>query len=503
MRKQLLVYGLWLILACCLYFFENNAGTRIILVCSLLLPLIPAIRHGLPAAKDVPETGQKPQAAAVQSFSDQEDDTPGDVRSYMPGDPINRIHWKLSAKKDELLIREQSKEATITHCQTEEPASNNTAIGEKRKNPSAWWMMGLFLLSMLLLLVIPEANHGAQALMNRIFEASERVNAYLYDRFPVDAGQSVTLTVLLLSFAAFGLFFLIILSGSRMPALVFMACCAAFQVYFGLSFPPWVNVPLFAVFTLWMSEHPLDRKKARIVLAVIAAVSLTVMIFAPGTNAVIEAASENVRDWFSRTAGQIAGTVRETATGENETRHVHTQSLMPGGQEAQPDREYRLVTVEEEQISMPHWVNYLRIGLLLLLVIALVILPFLPFLLLNARRKKALEMRKAFQSENVSEAFCAIFQHVIAWLEATGNGAGNLPYVQWSESLRHDLPEQYSDHFARCAAVFEEAAYSNHALAEEQRRQALNLLDETEQWLISRADWKQKLRLKYGKCLYA
>jgi len=176
---------------------------------------------------------------------------------------------------------------------------------------------------------------------------------------------------------------------------------------------------------------------------------------------------------------------------------------MPGGQEAQPDREYRLVTVEEEQISMPHWVNYLRIGLLLLLVIALVILPFLPFLLLNARRKKALEMRKAFQSENVSEAFCAIFQHVIAWLEATGNGAGNLPYVQWSESLRHDLPEQYSDHFARCAAVFEEAAYSNHALAEEQRRQALNLLDETEQWLISRADWKQKLRLKYGKCLYA
>ena len=40
-------------------------------------------------------------------------------------------------------------------------------------------------------------------------------------------------------------------------------------------------------------------------------------------------------------------------------------------------------------------------------------------------------------------------------------------------------------------------------LTEEDRQQALSLLNETESWLLSRSDWRQRLRLKYGKCLYA
>ena len=34
-----------------------------------------------------------------------------DIRTYMPGDPIKQIHWKISAKKDALMIKE-SQEAT-------------------------------------------------------------------------------------------------------------------------------------------------------------------------------------------------------------------------------------------------------------------------------------------------------------------------------------------------------------------------------------------------------
>lgn len=502
MKKRIVGYGLWLLLACCLYFFENNAGTRIVLASSLLLPLIPAIRQGFLSAEDKAGKEQKPQAATLQSFSYQEDEEPGDVRSYLPGDPVNRIHWKLSAKRDELLIREQAKEAAVASSQTEAPDTENEMISKKIRNQYVWWMAAILLLTILLFFLIPEAKNGAEELLNRVFEASEQANAYLYDRFPVDAQQSITVAVLLLSIAAFVFLSLIILSGSRMLALGVMAGCVAFQVYFGLAFPAWINVLLFAFFALWVLVRPWDRKKAVIILALIAAVSLTVIFFLPGTNEAVESASENVRDWLSRTAQQITGTVQETAAGENETRHVHTQSLITGDQEAFPDQEYRLVTVEEEQISMPHWVNYLRIVLLLLLTIALVILPFLPFLVLNARRKKAIETRKAFQSEQISEAVCAIFQHVIAWLEAADYGEGNLPYIQWTEHLRQDVPENYAEQFAQCAAMFEEAAYSDHPLTEEKRLQALKLLEATEEWLLSKADWKQKLRLKYGKCLY-
>ena len=65
------------------------------------------------------------------------------------------------------------------------------------------------------------------------------------------------------------------------------------------------------------------------------------------------------------------------------------------------------------------------------------------------------------------------------------------------------IKKDYVDQFAHCAELFEEAAYSNHPLAEDDRQETLSLLDQTEEWLLSKADWKQKLRLKYGKGLYA
>ena len=64
-----------------------------------------------------------------------------------------------------------------------------------------------------------------------------------------------------------------------------------------------------------------------------------------------------------------AGTARELPAGETETRRLHIQSLTAGEGEAREDRGYRLVTEEEAQISLPHWVNYLRIVLLLFLAV--------------------------------------------------------------------------------------------------------------------------------------
>ena len=200
-------------------------------------------------------------------------------------------------------------------------------------------------------------------------------------------------------------------------------------------------------------------------------------------------------------AQQWSGPVQELPEGETETRHVHTQSLRPGLREAQTDREYRLVTVEEEQISIPRFINWVKTVLLFLLVAALVALPFTPFLLLNARRKKAEEARRAFASENVSEAVCAIFRQVILWLNETGHDAGNLLYRDWTEQLPSAMPPGYAERFRACAGDFEEATYSAHDLPEEKRQRALDLLKETEKALYPMADWKQRLRIRYWVCL--
>ncbi len=497
MKKRYVGLAVWLILACLLYFFENNTGTRIVLVCSLLLPFVPALRRGL-FEKDA--AGKRPGVISrtVKTFADREEDDPGDVRAYLPGDPVNRVHWKLSAKRDELLVRERAGDRTAEEAEAKavievgRPAANTA-----RKRV---FLIGLLmvLFPLILLFAVPSADQGTRALLNRLYEASEAVNAYAYDRYDVPADQPVALAAALLSVMGLSLLGMTVLSGSRLPALGLMAGGVLFQVYFGLAFPVWVNVPLLALFALRMIKRPRNRRIILCVLAGVAAVSIAVMLFCPGVDAATEAASEAVRDGLSRAAGSFAGAARETPAGENETRHVHTQSLTAGSREARPDREYRLVMVEEEQISMPHWVNYLRIILLLLLTAAVLILPFLPFVLLNRRRNKALQIRKGFESENVSEAVFAIFQHVIAWLEATGYGEDNTPYAEWNVNLSPD----YAERFTACEKLFEEAAYSTHEMKEEHRRQALALLNETEQALRRQADWKQRLRLRYRECLW-
>lgn len=497
MKKRIIGYAIWLALAGLLYFFENNAGTRIVLGCSCLLPFVPVIRREL-LAVDAVSAQPRPIPQTVKAFADRAADDPGDVRAYLPGDPVNRIHWKLSAKRDELLVRAQDRGQTAEEAEKKAVARAATPAADHTEK--RWLFAGflILLISCVLLFVIPSARQGMQALLNRLFDASEAVNAYAYERFAVSAGQSTDLAAALLSVMGLALIGMTVVSGSRLAALGLMTASVLFQAYFGLAFPAWVQVPLLALFALWMLRRPINRRAVLCALTVIIAVTLAVLLLYPGVDAATEAVSEHVRDQLSRMAQSVTGGVTELPAGENEVRHAHTQALAAGDREAQTGREFRLVTVEEQQISKPHWVDYLRIALLLALTAAAVILPFLPFILLNRRRQKALNARKAFQSENVSEAIFAIFQHVAAWLEATGNGGGNAPYAAWQAALS----PAYAQRFAACEKLFEEAAYSTHPMTEEQRQQALELLDETERALQARADWKQRLRLRYKECLW-
>ncbi len=500
MRKRWFAYAVWLLLAACLYFFENNTGTRVILACALLFPLIPPLRGALFGA-DVPPEGKAPEPQTVRVFVCREADEPGDVRAYRPGDPIRRIHWKLSAKKDELLIRETAAETETVQAE-QFGASSADELKNRSRKRLLRALICAFLLCAALLALIPEANHGAQALFNRLFAASESVNAYVYDRFPVPEEQPVFLAAVLLTAALLALVLTAFLLKRRAAALCLAAAFALLQAYFGLSFPAWINIPLYGCLALAALKRPLGRGPLIGFCAAALSVALLTALLCPGVDAATEAASEAVRDRLSRIAQQITGSVSEAPEGETETRHIHTRSLEAGDNEAATDGEFRLVTVEEEQISQPYWINYLKIALLLLLSAALVILPFAPFVLLNARKKKAQEIRKAFASENVNEAVCAIFRQVIAWLSETGFGADNRLYREWADTLLGGMPEGYAERFSRCAEDYEEAAYSSHALAEEKRRLAMDLLKETETALWKAAGRKQRLRLKYWMCLY-
>ena len=511
MKRRVWIWLLWLAAACCLYFFENGTGTRAVLACSLLLPLVPAVRRGM-FSPDLPDP--QPQSAvrthALPAFSVPQSEAAGDVRRYQPGDPMNRIHWKLSAKRDELLVRdvvlEEAEWQEDSGVQAEKKENLTT---EKKMRPAGlrrrYMIYGcsIALIALaLLLLLLPSARLGAQALANRLFAASEARNAYVYQRFPVPETQPVLLAAILLGLIAMALAAIAVFSGSRVLALILLLGCAGVQVYFGLALPAWANLSLFTLFALQLLQRPRTVRNTGILTAAVLLISLAVLLAWSGEDAATEAASERVRDSLSRIAAQLGGTATETPAGEDAVRHAHTRTLYEGQEGAQEGREFRLQQVAEQQVSRPEWINWLRSALLILLFVALLPLPFLHFLLLNARQRKAKAVRQSFQSEDIAESVCAIFSQVIRWLEAMGISAGNLLYREWVPAVAEGMTADYAGRFAQCAALFEEAEYSDHPLEEAHRAQLLALLEETEETLLARADWKQRLLLRYKECLW-
>ena len=496
--RRIAQYACWAGLAALLYFFENNGGTRAALLAAILLPLIPRTRKIL-FGPDRKAAEEKQQVTGM-TYSREEAADAGEVRLWQAGDPLRRIHWKLSAKRDELLIREETTE------QTDETREESVFPEAGKSGGKGKWVLFVLAAGMLacaaLILVIPEGREGTGRLLNRLFEMSEGANAYVYDRFPVSAEGSVTLAVCLLIGILGCWLGMTAATGSRGMALTLIAGIVGGQIYFGLSLPAWAQAVMTAGFILWMARRPIRGREAAVITALIASVFLAVALIWGGIDPGPEEASERVRDLMSQAVGQTAGSLRESPEGETETRHTFTMSLETGEGEAPAEKEYRRVTREEEQMAMPRWVNVLKIAMLLLLTAFAAVAPFLPFLWINRKRRQIQKERERFGGEDIRIAVTAMFQTVIAWLEATGKGAGNVAYRDWTEKLRDIFPAEYTERFREGAACFEEAAYSDHPLTERHRETVRELLEETEERLKETADFRTRVRLKYREFLW-
>ena len=358
------------------------------------------------------------------------------------------------------------------------------------------------LLSLLALFFFPPARSSALAVFNRLFAASEQVNAYVYERFPVPDSQSAVPAMGLA--AVFLICFLGLCMALRSLGMLLIAAgsAALVQAYFGLSLPDYANPALFLLLGLLMVTFVSSKRAALPFAAAALVIAFLTAALWPGVDTAVERASETVRDRLAFSFVQEDSALGDDPDAAMETRHMNARSLLTGEEEAAKNREYRLLTVEEQQISQPRWIDYLKIVLLLLLSVLAVLLPFLPFLYFNRCRNKVREKRRLFQSENAAEALCAMFRHAAAYLENGGFGGGNLPYRKWPDTWQKALPEAYKKQYAACARLFEEAAYSGHPLSDEPREQMRMFLAETEKIFFDEADWKEKMRLRYGKCLH-
>lgn len=361
-----------------------------------------------------------------------------------------------------------------------------------RPTKSTFALFAALLLALLTLALAP-AREGAKLLINDLFSLSESANAYVYDRLPVAAGASRLPACALLGGALAFLSAAVALSQSRLPALLALVALALGQAYFGLSLP--AAAQLLLLFVLGLKLVPSRSAVQRLTLGACAlAVALVVCLAFPGVHAATEAASERARDFLSGASlsEQADAAVPPEAT---QTRRENHLSLSTGGGGAVSERDYRLVTRAEEQISDPPWFDALKTALMLALIVLLLALPFAPFMLLGRRAGQARALREAFDDADSRRAVCAMFRHVARYWAAYFPVSEGLPFSRLPEAA--DMPDDYAAAYRACADTFLKAAYSDAPITQAERDGVKILLDETERLLYDEQSALMQLKLRY------
>ena len=370
--------------------------------------------------------------------------------------------------------------------------------------PERWSRM-LLIVSLALSLgavAFSSAHDGTAALANRLYASSEAVNAYAYDYFEVTDTASPNAALPWL--AVFGGALCAFAARRRIGALTLFFAAVFAEAYFGVTPPAWQNLLLFALLALpLMRERPMTASGAAL-LAGLAAVALLVFLIAPRPNAAVEAYSERLRDGLgalSQTAAQSQTPPEAENDRARQESRQHEEAANADASARQSLREFERVTEDEREISLPRRTDYARIALLLLASVALLTLPFAPFLLLNRAKRCAAERRAAFETADNAAAIRAMFTHTMDWLRASGLQTENRPYAQCAGAVEALTSADYAARYAAAAAIWQEAAYSAHEPDETKRAAVRALAEETERLLYGRADRRTKFRLKYIACL--
>jgi len=338
---------------------------------------------------------------------------------------------------------------------------------------------------------------GLKLLLNQLFQLSENANSYEYSRFAVPDGVSITPATIALVTAGCALLLIPLFSESRFIPLAIMLGSALFQAWIGLSLPIWANAALFVyLFTLMTT----DRKRLHIP-ALCLCIVLCSYILLPGTDDTVERLSEKARDVISGVFSGSEGGTDADESGIPDARRENNRSLDYGYDSAESDADFRLVTVEKQEISLPHTVDILKIALMCLLIPLVIIAPFAPFAWMSIRRKKALELRKTFETLPPKQAVIAAFRHINAYLDFAD---GETPNCLYSERELHGAfsADEYRKRYLSSARIFDEAAYSEHELTEKHLAGMIELLNETERVITDNAGFAKLFRLRYILCLY-
>ena len=347
---------------------------------------------------------------------------------------------------------------------------------------------GIMLAAAAVMLVIlhSEIFDGMHLVMNSLFEASEKTQAYIYEKFEIVRDPGTYLECMKYAVLETGIVVGSVLSFIPVKAMRWICggvcvLCAGCFAYFGI-----LPQAVPAMITVIALTAVMAGSKLKAVLPVMVAGTLIfalILTISPGENKAVSKIDENLRDKLATSTVSIQGNEQTKSEQENKEKNKDNsdgsgdQSFLGGG------------------------IKNMKVWIVLGLILLTAMILFIPAVIHDRLEKKRKKNRQGINSKDPKAAVCAMFPYTVKWLKEAGLKTGNVPFADLVEGVREISTDEYSREYSKMLIKWKEAAYSDYDLNEEDRSAMKDFMERTIADVREKMSFAEKMRVRFVTAL--
>lgn len=135
------------------------------------------------------------------------------------------------------------------------------------------------------------------------------------------------------------------------------------------------------------------------------------------------------------------------------------------------------------------------------LIIFILFILFVPAVIHDHLEKKRKINRSGIDNKDPASAVRAMFPYTLKWLKIYGIEITNRPFNAFIAQVQTDISKEYACRYISMLTLWKEAAYSNHAITEQQRSEMVTFMKDTIEITKKRISLTDKVKIRFNPAL--
>lgn len=328
---------------------------------------------------------------------------------------------------------------------------------------------------------------GMMTVINRLYDIGEKAQSYVYDRFRIEMNADTRKQCMRLAVCWFGCITgtIVALPSTAVRRWICIGAAAAVMLclaYFGL-----LPQPVLAGIMLISLLITASAGKIKTLLPLLILTTLlfsAIIMIDPGESINISRADEQLRDKLAVQTARLEGRQNTAASaGKNNRKNYNNKKL----------KKFLAGTGLQKKIR--------RLLIILSLIIFILLILFVPAVIHDHLEEKRKINRSGIDNKDPASAVRAMFPYTLKWLKIYGIEITNRPFNAFIAQVQTDISKEYACRYISMLTLWKEAAYSNHAITEQQRSEMVTFMKDTIEITKKRISLTDKVKIRFNPAL--